>query len=129
MTSPPDLHWFVAVLVFESSIPGGWSEPSVDIQFRLVRAADAEAAFERAVHLGKQGEHAYENAYGQMCVWTFKGLKDLDDVLAEEFVDGVEIYGFIEKGSADDHVAPKYQLTAFSQGSVDDDPTASADHL
>jgi hypothetical protein len=30
--SPPDLHWYVAVLVFESSISEGRFDPSVDIQ-------------------------------------------------------------------------------------------------
>src|SRR4051812_45174254 len=96
MNSPLGLHWYVAVLVLESSIIEGWSDPSVDLQFRLIRAPDAEAAYERALILGRQDEHSYENPYGQTCVWTFKGLKDLQEVIKDELADGVEVYGFIE---------------------------------
>jgi len=116
MTSLDDLHWYVAVLVFESSIREALSDPSVDIQYRLVRAADAEAAFARALALGQEGEHAYENPYGQTCVWSFKGLKDLKEVLEEELVDGVEVYGFIEDAKAEDHVVTKAQLAVFWNG-------------
>jgi len=129
MISLVDLHWYVAVLVFESSITEGWSDPSVDIQFRLIRAADADAAFERALNLGKEGERAYENPYGQTCVWSFRGLKDLQEVIDEELVDGVEVYGFIEDGTADDHVVTKNQLTVFLSGSIDESPTGPAGDL
>ncbi len=49
--------------VLESSILEGWSDPSVDVQFRLIRAPHAEAAYERALILGRQDEHSYENPY------------------------------------------------------------------
>ena len=113
MSSPPNEHWFVAVLIFESSIRDRWSDPSVDVQYKLVRAANAESAYERALALGRRGEHAYENPYGETCVWTFKGLEDLQQVLDDELGHGVEIYGFIETGVAEDRVVPREQLTAF----------------
>ncbi len=47
MGTPLERHWFVAVLLLESSIMEGWSDPSVDIQFRLLRAADADTATPR----------------------------------------------------------------------------------
>jgi hypothetical protein len=123
MDSSSDLHWFVAVLVFESSIEGAWSDPSVDIQFRLIRDADADKAYERAHRLGQAEQSAYENPYGQTCVWSFKGLKDLQEVIDDQLADGVELYGFIEAGTADDHVVEKDQLTAFLRGSLDEEPT------
>jgi len=116
MNSPLGLHWYVAVLVLESSIVEGRSDPSVDVQFRLIRAPDAETAYERALALGREGEHSYENPYGQTCVWTFKGMKDLQEVIEDELADGVEVYGFIEDGTSVDHVVPKAQLTIFSNG-------------
>lgn len=53
MNSPADWHGYAAALVFESSSLEAVSDPSVDIQFRLVRAPNASAAFERALELGK----------------------------------------------------------------------------
>jgi hypothetical protein len=127
MDLPSDLHWFVAVLIFESSIEDAWSDSSVDIQFRLIRAADADQAYERAHYLGQAEESAYENPYGQTCVWSFKGLKDLQEVLDDELADGVEVYGVIEPGTARDHVVEKDQLTAFLRGQIDDEPRDWAD--
>jgi hypothetical protein len=125
--SPFELHWFVAVLVFESSLAEVWSDPRIDIQFRLIHAVDAEAAYQRAVALGKDEEHSYENPYGQTCTWSFKGLKDLQDVIDDQLVDGVEVYGFIQEGSADDHVTTKDCLTVFWTGSIDEDSSYLTD--
>jgi hypothetical protein len=109
----PEMHWYVAVLVLESSIVEEWSDPSVDVQFRLIHAPDAEAAYERALALGREAELSYETSEGLTCVWTFKGLKDLQKVIEDDLADGVEIYGFIEDGSPEDHVVPKEYLTTF----------------
>ena len=127
MTLPLELHWHIAVLVLESSIVDGPSDPSVDVQFRLIRAPDAEAAYDRALALGRKAEHSYENPYGQTCVWTFKGLKDLQEIIEDELADGVELYGFIEDGVAEDHVVPKERLTAFFPGNLTLDVLAEGD--
>ncbi len=116
MNSPLGLRWYVAVLVLESSIVEGWSDPSVDVQYRLIRAPDAETAYERALALGREEELSYENPYRQTCVWTFKGLEDLQEVIEDELADGVEVYGFIEDGASVDRVVPKEQLTVFRKG-------------
>lgn len=121
MTTDAQRHWFVAVLVFESRIAERWSDPSVDLQFRLIHATDAEAAYQRALAMGRDAELAYENPHGETCVWTFHGLKDLQDIIEDELGDGVEIYGFIEDGSAEDHVVEKADLTAFLGGAIPDD--------
>jgi hypothetical protein len=121
MSSPLVLHWYVAVLVLESSIVEGPPEPSIDVQFRLIRAPDAESAYERALALGQKAEHSYENPYGQTCAWTFKGLKDLQEVIEDELADGVEVYGFIEDGAAEDHILPKEALTVFQSGAPMED--------
>jgi hypothetical protein len=118
MNSPTGLHWYVAVLVLESSIAEGPSGPLVDIQFRLIRAPDAESAYERALTLGRDAEHSYENPYGQTCAWTFRGLKDLEEVIEDELGDGVEVYGFIEDGAAEDYILPKEQLAVFHKGAL-----------
>ena len=113
MDKPPDRPWYVAVLVFESSLVEVWHDPSIDVQYRLVRANDADQAYDRALILGEEGEHSYENPDGQTCVWSFRGLADLQVVMSRSLEDGLEIYGFIEDGSAEDQVVSKDELTVF----------------
>jgi hypothetical protein len=111
----PTEQWFIAVLVFESRIVGDdpGDESSIDVQHRLVRAADAESAYERALALGKRGQHAYQNCDGDTCRWVFAGLEDLRVVDDQELGHGAEVYGFIEEGSASERVVPKNELTEF----------------
>ena len=109
-----ELHWFVAVLLLESNFAALSMPPSIDVQYRLIHATDSEAAYKRALELGREAEHSYENSEGEICVWSFKGLKDLQEVLDVELNDGTEIYGFTAVGSATDHVVSKQKLTTFS---------------
>jgi hypothetical protein len=115
MANAPTEQWFIAVLVFESRIVGDAAADGcgVDVQYRLVRAADAESAYERALALGKRGQHAYENCDGDTCQWVFAGLEDLRVFDDQELGHGAEVYGFIEEGSASERVVPKKELTEF----------------
>ena len=122
MANTPTEQWFVAVLVFASRVGGNAADDdlAVDVQYRLVRAVDAASAYDRAVALGKRGEHSYENAEGDTCEWTFAGLEDLRLVDDQELGHGAEIYGFIERGVASERVVPKNELTAFQDGPAAD---------
>jgi hypothetical protein len=114
VTNTPSEQWFVAVLVFESRIvEDPDDDASVDVQFRLVRAADAESAYERALSLGRRGRVSYENADGNTCEWAFAGLEDLRRVDDQDLGHGAEVYGFIEQGAASRRVVPKEELTGF----------------
>ena len=115
METAPTEQWFVAVLLFESRIvedPAD-GDASVGVQYRLVRAADAESAYERALALGKREQHSYKNCDGNTCEWFFAGLEDLRVVNDQELGHGAEVYGFIEKGTASERVVPKDELTEF----------------
>ena len=48
----------------------------------------------------------------------FRGESVLIPVVDDELTDGVEIYGFIEDGVAEEHVVPKERLTAFFRGNA-----------
>jgi hypothetical protein len=110
----PTEQWFVAVLVFESRVvEDAEHEPGVDVQYRLVRAVDAESAYERALALGRREQQSYENANGQTCEWVFAGLEDLQVVADQKLGHGAEVYGFIERGVAAERVVPKGELTEF----------------
>lgn len=111
MSTPPAEQWFVAVLVFESRVGGVEDdEPSVDVQYRLVRAVDAESAYQRAIALGLRERVSYSNVDGDTCEWRFVGLQDLRLVDDQELRHGSELYGFIEKGLADERVVSKDEL-------------------
>ena len=111
---PPRQHWFVAILLYESSIEGANDvEPSTEVSYRLIRASDVDGAYRRAVELGHQEQTSYLNSDGETCTWRFLGLEDLQEVSDETLEDGTEVYGFIEKGPASRRVVPMDKLTAF----------------
>ena len=87
----------------------------MDVQYRLIRAVDAESAYQRARATGKRGEVSYTNGDGNMCRWDFAGLEDLRLVDDQDLQHGSEIYGFIETGRASDRVVCKSELTVFCQ--------------
>ena len=114
MSSSDKQHWYVAVLVFESIVDHkGDYTPKTDVQYRLIRAMDAEAAYRRALELGAAERCSYKNPYGETCTWKFAGLEDLQEVVEGTLGDGVEVYGFIEDGPAKRRVVQRKQLTAF----------------
>ena len=85
-------HWYIATLVIACKVKGGSDDddPTCDEQIRLIRAPNAEIAYEKARQIGKHEELAYENIYGQTVRWAFVGLDDLDE-LDNTIHDGVEI--------------------------------------
>jgi hypothetical protein len=115
VANTPTEQWFIAILVFGSRIVADATDDDarVDVQYRLVRAADAESAYERALALGRREQHSYKNCDGHMCEWTFAGLEDLRAVDDQNLGHGSEVYGFIEKGAAMDRVVTKDELTEF----------------
>jgi len=114
LTQDIEERWFVAVLVFESVLAkGDNSDSSVDVQFRLIRAVDAESAYQRALALGRRDEHSYATDQGDTCTWRFAGLQDLNVIEDAELGHGTELYGLIEDGRAADRVVEKRDLTAF----------------
>src|SRR5438034_6342416 len=61
--------WYVAVLIFHmSSPPEDEKKTFVRHELRLIRAADDEAAYERALFLGRAEENSG---------WQFAGIHDL----------------------------------------------------
>ena len=122
MENTPTEQWYIAILVFESRIVEDPSDDdtSVDVQYRLVRAVDAESAYARALALGRRDQHSYKNPDGETCEWVFAGLQDLRWVDDQELGHGAEVYGFIEDGVASERVVPKDELTEFRGRSAAD---------
>ena len=111
MTNSP--RWYVAVLVVRSKVADGSLEvPLVDLQYRLVRAADPEAAYSRALELGQAEGQSYRNAEGATVTWEFMGLHDLREVDDAELSDGVEVYSHLVRNDPSEYIVPKEKLSA-----------------
>lgn len=109
----PDHRWFVAVLLLQSRV-GDWDdEPLVDHQVRLIRAESPDAAYERALHLGKAEELTYENREGESVAWIFLGLSELEELGATTPTDGDEIFSWLTSGPGRAFVQDKHQLSVF----------------
>ncbi len=83
-------YWYIATLVIAIKSGTGGNDPTCEEQIRAIRAPNAEAAYEKALKIGKGEEHSYLNMYGETVTWAFVGLDDLDE-LDNTMHDGVEI--------------------------------------
>ena len=107
-------RWFVGVLGVRSRVnDGAVAAPLVDLQYRVIHAVDLEAAYTRALELGRQAGQSYRNAAGAEVTWEFVGLHDLREVDDHELSDGSEVYSHIVHGDPNGYVLPKEKLSAF----------------
>jgi hypothetical protein len=105
--------WFVAVLVLRAKVGDTWQDEFLlDHQIRLVRAANPEAAFTRAVAIGEGEAHAYQNDSAEGVSWEFVGLADLEE-LTEEIGDGIEVWSWRSRGEPSAAVVAKELLSVF----------------
>jgi hypothetical protein len=106
--------WYVAVLVIESSVgEDAANEPLIDLQYRLVRATDAEDAYRKSLELGTSAEHSYQNSDGETVRWNFVGLHDLRESQDQDLVHGAEVYSSLRRRASHHYVVPKHRLTEF----------------
>jgi hypothetical protein len=106
------MSWYVARLIVECEVIGGTAESLVEEQWKLIEASDSEVAYRTALQLGADENHSYENSEGQTVRWSFKGLSDLEEILAETIGSGTEICStFFEGTRAEELVRPKSKLT------------------
>jgi Domain of unknown function (DUF4288) len=105
--------WFTAVMVRGSFVDGEADDERFgDLLYRLIEAADAEAAYAKAMRLGAQAAESYQNG-GESCRLQFLGLADLTEVRAERLEDGVEVYSQLIEKRPSEMVAEKETLSAF----------------
>jgi len=107
-------RWFVAVLVVRSRVgTGAEVHPTIDLQYRIIHAVNPEAAYIRAIELGKQAALSYRNSAGEDVNWEFAGLHDLHEVEDESLSDGTEVYSRRVRDDPNKLVMPKANLSAF----------------
>lgn len=117
---PESPRRFVAVLILEAVVRGpSPEEPLFEQQIHVFDAADPEAAYQRAVFLGKSEELSYRNPDGEKVEWTFRGLHDLQELAPSP--DATEVYSFFLRGARAFEVIPKEDLLVFSAPTHDTD--------
>jgi len=113
---PDDVRWFIADIVLKTRVDED-NRSVVHVNTTLIRANSAERAFIRAISLGKENEHVYENTDGKRVHVTFCGLNDLYAV-QDSLKHGAELSYREEIGLNEEQVkglvTPKDCLNAFS---------------
>jgi hypothetical protein len=79
----------------------------------VLRAANHESAYKRALSLGKVENHHYKNSAGETVYWEFMGLADLDKLREGKIDDGTEIHSRLQRGDPKPEVYAKRDLTVF----------------
>jgi Domain of unknown function (DUF4288) len=86
---PDNAEWFLAQIVQEIRVAGS-KRNIVHINFVIIHASSPEAAYHRAISMGKKGDVSYVNEMGKRVTIRFRGLRDLD-VIYDPLDDGCEI--------------------------------------
>lgn len=108
------MRWYVAEMIVRCRVgksPG--RKTLYDKQIKVLRASHGEAAYERALELGKAENHSYKNSVGQKVYWEFVGLGNLELLQEKKISDGTEIHSRLERGSPKSEVRRKRDLTVF----------------
>ena len=107
--------WYVVTLLMKCTIFDEDAEKwDCDEQVRILQVPNDEAAYLKALDIGKKAEHSYENVYGDPVSWEFVGLENLERLKDNPFQDGEEIMGrIISIENPLNHIRQKDDLLVF----------------
>ena len=119
-------QWYVAVLIVKLGVSGFLEKrPLFDRQFKLLRAASPQKAYQKALKLGKQECFFYLNPDGRRVTWRFVGIADLKKVDSGNVYDSGEIYSIVLRGNPEREVRRKDELAVFRYESTKHKPLKS----
>jgi len=104
------MKWYVAELIGECRV-GRARAALWDRQLVVLRARSANDAYTAAQKLGREQNHTYRNAGGNVR-WRFKGLGNLEELLAKAIRSGTEVHSRLFREKAPP-IRPKSELTVF----------------
>ena len=114
---PDDARWYLADIVLEIKIEDD-ARNVIHINTVLVRANSPERAYIRAIKLGREAEHKYENTDGKDVQVIFHGLRDLN-VIHDKLRHGTELIYEERSELSTEQVAklvsPKEELGVFEE--------------
>jgi uncharacterized protein DUF4288 len=109
-----ETSWYAAVLIMKGVAGPDWDDQRLtERQLRLVRASDADAAYERALQLGREAEHEYTNEASERMRWCFVGLAELAEIDDAELGDGSEVFSSYSSKDAELLTRPREELAVF----------------
>ena len=78
------------------------ADPGYEDRIILVRASSESEARAKGESEAASYNQEYETADGVICRWTVRGISDVQAVITEEIVDGIEVYSaFIDNDWAE----------------------------
>jgi len=113
--------WYTAVLVRAEDNGEPLEKSRVgDFLYRLIEAADAEAAYSRSLELGAAATEPYTDEDGVTTTFRFVGLAGLMELPGPP-ADGAEIYSQLIQGAPMRSVLRKDELAVFAEVALRDD--------
>ena len=113
---PEDARWYLADVLLEHRIDGD-ARNVVHVNTHLIEAGSPDEAYDKAVALGRDSEHEYENTDDRQVRVVFRGLRELN-VIHEPLEDGAELMYTEDVGVPEDKLQewarPKKQLGVFA---------------
>jgi hypothetical protein len=102
--------WYSATFIVKCTIGQNQTGNFLfDEQIKIIKAANREEAYEKALKLGQVENHEYKNSDGELVKWTFEGLFNLNSL--ESLEDGTEIASkMVRADSSEDLIVPKERL-------------------
>jgi hypothetical protein len=108
------MRWYVAELIVCCRVGKSTKGRALyDRQVKVLRASTHEAAYQRALELGKEENCSYKNSAGESVHWRFVGLGNLELLDDKEISDGTEIFSRLQRGQPKSEVRRKRDLTVF----------------
>jgi hypothetical protein len=108
------MPWYVAELIVFCRVGKSRKGRTLyDRQVKVLQASTREAAYRRALELGKKENHSYRNPAGERVFWRFVGLGNLEELLDKKISDGTEIYSRLQRGNPKSEIRRKRDLTVF----------------
>jgi hypothetical protein len=119
--------WYTAILVRGEYVAGEGGPPKRgDMLYRLVEAADAESAYERALAVGAGATESYTDESGAAATFRFLGLAGLVELPGPPG-DGAEVYSQFVPTPPTPLLLAKDELAVFAAAADVDDEDVWAD--
>ena len=121
-TNAPE-NWYVATQIFRCLVDGQQGNPyrttaaerrlpAVIRKVLVLRTVSPEAAYEKALGIGRSGACEYIDANGVLCVWEYAGLEDLELLNTREIGDGCVVWSRVAFGlPASDFISDVEELS------------------
>lgn len=109
------MSWFMAVIVRGAHLDGRLVEDRLgDLLYRLIEATDADAAYERAVELGRAESEEYDDEDGTSVTLAYLGLADLTEIGPDAPGHGTIVYSqLLPHRPSEMVVTAREELTVF----------------